>query len=111
MTLNTLKNAILEACLNLWHYTAPNNAQVPYAVWAEDQRFDFEANGKHAEHAWQGTLDYFTRTENDLEVQNIEEALDSIPIGWRLNSIQYEEDTGVIHYEWVWNLYGTNDLE
>ena len=31
-------------------------------------------------------------------------ALDAAGIAWYLNSIQYEEDTGLIHYEWVWEV-------
>jgi hypothetical protein len=26
----------------------------------------------------------------------------TLEIGWKLNSIQHEDDTGYDHYEWVW---------
>lgn len=103
MILNEIKAALLQEVDRLWHYTAPANAEVPYAVWAEDIRTDFEADGKHAEVAWQGTVDYFTRIENDETVAEIEAALTSIDCAWYMNSIQYEQETGVVHYEWVWN--------
>lgn len=106
MSLNDLKTALAEVCPRLWRYIAPPNATVPYAVWAEDQRFDYLADDHHAEHGWQGTIDYFTKTEDDSQTTVIEQTLDSLPIGWTLNSVQYEEETGVIHYEWVWSIYG-----
>ena len=59
------------------------------------------------ERALTGTIDYFTKTENDPVVQQIEDALDSDDgISWYLNSVQYEQDTGYIHYEWVWEVDG-----
>lgn len=103
MILNELKTALLEKVERLWHFTAPANAYVPYAVWAEETRTDFEADGEHAETAWQGTIDYFTNVEADETVEDIETALTSLDIAWSLNSVQYEQETGVIHYEWVWN--------
>lgn len=106
MSLNDLKDALMEVCPKLWRYIAPPKASVPYAVWAEDTRMDFLGDDHHAEHGWQGTLDYFTKTEDDPQVTTIENALDALPIGWTLNSVQHEEETGVIHFEWVWSLYG-----
>lgn len=106
MSLNEFKDALSQACPKLWRYIAPPNASVPYAVWAEDQRLDFLGDDHHAEHGWQGTLDYFTKVENDSQVNTIEMTLDSLPIGWTLNSVQFEEESKVIHYEWVWSLYG-----
>ena len=35
----------------------------------------------------------------------VEASLDELGASWYLNSVQYESDTGLIHYEWVWQ-YG-----
>ena len=104
MTLSDLKQALALAVDNVWRYTAPDNASVPYCVWAEDSRRDFEADGKHAEIAWQGTIDYYTRNEDDSAVDEIEDCLTNLDCAWYLNSIQNEQDTGVIHYEWVFTI-------
>lgn len=106
LTLNDLKEALLTVSTNLYHYTAPKNGAVPYLVWAEDTRSDFIADNKHVEAGIEGTIDFFTRTENDPLKEAVEAVLNDLPIGWYLNSIQYEEDTGLIHFEWVFNLYG-----
>lgn len=111
MILDKLKTSLLAVVDDVYRYQAPDNAPVPYAVWAEDTRFDFEADGTHAERAWQGTIDYYTRTEGDETVEDIEDCLTGLDIPWKLNSIQYEEDTGIIHFEWVWNTYGDATME
>lgn len=73
-------------------------------VWAEDDRLDLEADNKHVEKGVQGTIDYFTKTEFDGKTDTIEAQLDTMGVNWYLNSIQYEQDTGLIHYEWVWTI-------
>ena len=40
-------------------------------------------------------------------MESVPQALDqSGEIAWYLNSVQYEEDTELIHYEWAWETYG-----
>lgn len=104
MSLSELKTALMETVDRVWRYKAPENASVPYVVWAEDSRRDFEADGAHAEIAWQGTVDYFTRDEDDGAVEDIEDCLTNLDIPWSLNSVQYEQQTGVLHYEWVFTI-------
>lgn len=93
--------ATLTGC-NVYHYFAPDESQAPYVVWAEDDRLDLEAGNVHAEKAWQGTIDLYTHTEFDSLSDSIEAILDG-SFSWYLESVQYEEDTGLIHYEWVWS--------
>ena len=73
-----------------------------YGVWADDGANDLNADDKHAEHITTGTVDYFTRDASGTPRATIESALDNGEIAWYLNSIQYENDTGYIHYEWVY---------
>jgi hypothetical protein len=43
-------------------------------------------------------------------VQQIEDALDTDDsLAWQLNSVQYEQDTGYIHYEWVFEIDGAEE--
>lgn len=104
MRLSDIKDALLEVTPNVFHYEAwskPNK----YIVWAEDT----EASAGHADNqktnqVIQGTIDYFTKEEYDPNFELIQDKLNSIDIGWRLNSIQYEEETSYIHYEWIWEM-------
>lgn len=106
MTLSEFKDELLTVSTNLYHYTAPKNGAVPYLVWAEDTGADFVADNKHVEVGIGGTIDLYTRTENDPLKGAVETVLNELPIGWYLNSTQYEEDTELIHIEWVFNIYG-----
>jgi len=102
--LKDIKNALTELCSGVHHYKAPDNAVCPYIVWAEDGDADFIADGVHAETAYTGTIDLFTQIEGDPLSRSIPEALDKLPCTWYLNSVQLEEDTGKIHYEWVFGV-------
>jgi len=112
MTLNDLKNLLLSIGPPVFHYFAACQTGA-YIVWAEDGEGDaIHADGKKAERAITGTIDYFTKTENDPVVQQIETALDSADgLAWYLNSIQYEQDTGYIHYEWVFEIDGAEEVD
>lgn len=76
-----------------------------YFVWQADGEADCILDGKHAEKAVTGSTDLFTKQEFDPWKDKMEEAFDNAPdILWRLNSIQFEEDTGFWHYEWLWTV-------
>ena len=82
-----------------YHYTAPENTPAKYAVWAELSGTHLAANNKEAEGAFEIAVDYFTKTEFDATIDNISAFLDGFG-SWNIESIQYEEATGYIHYEW-----------
>ena len=74
-----------------------------YFVWQEEGgRSDLTAESRHAETAVAGTTDLFTKTEFDTWAEEIEAAFSAKGIAWYKSSVQYEEDTGFIHHEWVW---------
>ena len=78
-----------------------------YFVWQEDGAHDFQAGNKHLEKAVTGTTDLYTKLEFDPWKEAFEASLDEQEIWWYLNSVQYEEETGFTHYEWVWEVaYG-----
>ena len=96
---------IAAVCTRTYHYCRPNNATIPYAVWAEDSEADsFHADGRKAEQVISGSLNYFTKREYDSVIDDIQDCLNTTCVGWALNSVQYEPDTGLIHYEWRWEV-------
>ena len=103
MTLADLRDALLAATTKVYHFAPPESVTGPYIVWAEDG----QANASHGNNQMTvqvltGTVDYFTKTEFDPNFDAIQAALNALKIAWRLNSIQYEEATKFLHYEWVW---------
>jgi hypothetical protein len=76
-----------------------------YFVWQEEGADYLLADNRHAEKTVTGTTDLFTRLEFDPWKAQFEAALEADDrIAWALNSIQYEENTGFWHYEWVWSV-------
>ena len=73
-------------------------------------QLDFEAeddNGDdiHQGRAWEGSVDLFTHGKEMLIVSAVESALETVCEGsWYLNSEQYEQETGLIHWEFVFQI-------
>jgi hypothetical protein len=104
LSLNAIKEALLTVGPPVSHYTAFEQPD-EYIVWAEDNQADSVwADGHMQEQTIEGTIDYFTKTENDSNVQKIQNALNDGNISWRLNSVQYETETHYIHFEWVFQV-------
>ena len=93
--------AVAQIPGDVYHYRRPK-MKPPYTIWQEDSSQKFAADNNSAEQAVSGTLDYFTKKEYDPVIDQIQIVLKGLPVCWYLNSVQYEEDTGIIHYEWVW---------
>lgn len=86
-----------------YHYKKPDRVSPPYAVWMEDGEDDqlYVDSGKGGQ-AIAGTLDLFTLTEFDTTVDNFQSVLDANMARWTLESVQYEDETHLIHYRWEW---------
>lgn len=110
--LEVMGRAMAGAAGSAHHYWRPG-LKAPFLVWAEDGESGSEyANDRKTCQALSGTTDYYTRIEYDPVCEKIQEALEQIGAYWELNSVQYEEDTGLIHYEWTWRLtHGKDEAE
>lgn len=87
----------------VYHYNAPDASAPHYCVWSEDDRIDGTGDNIHPLKAWQGTFDLYTVTEFDPLADEIEELLESYEFFYRFEGADYEEETGLIHYQWVWS--------
>jgi len=88
--------------LKLYHLFKPATVKAPYAVWQEDSEGQsFYSSNRKQEQVLVLTLDYFTLTEYDLVADSIQNALDEAGLAWKLNSFQYEDETKLLHYEWI----------
>lgn len=84
-----------------WSHASADN----YGVIAVDGQNALRAGDKLAEKVPEGTIDWFTRSPASTMPGEVESLLDRLGASWYLNSVQYEDDTGLLHYEWVWQ-YG-----
>lgn len=109
--LEAVKDALLTVTDNVGHYTAWDDSD-RYIVWAEDMEVAaLNTDNYKGGQTIEGTIDYFTRDEDDENIGKIQLALNAARIGWELNSVQYEDETRFIHYEWLFRvrqMYGDN---
>ena len=102
--LKQIKEALLTVTPNVFHYEGDNRND-KYIVWAEEQEIStLNADNTKEAKAIQGTIDYFTKADEDSTVDKIETALTEAEISFRLNSVQYEDETKFIHYEWLFEV-------
>lgn len=102
--LDNLKAALTATGMKFAHYAWSSAPDGDYGVYAEDGASSVRANGQTVNQSVIGTIDYFTRDASDMPKNTIQDALNTLDIAWYLNSIQYENDTGYIHYEWVFEV-------
>ena len=91
---------VVTPCYHYWRM----KEEVPYCIWQEGaEDGSFHAGNRKTEQKIHGTVDYFTRTEYDSALDRIQEYFESLEdFGWALLSVQYEDETNIIHYEWEW---------
>ena len=92
---------------------------IPFAEFAWDSRPDetygvvsidgeadaLEANGHKENQAPQGTIDLYSKENDRTAMQTIQDILNTINgCSWYLNTVQYEDTTRLIHWEWVFTL-------
>lgn len=111
-SLENVMTALVGVCDNVSHYEAMDKT-APYVVWAEGAEVaSLEADNWKGGQTIEGTIDLFTKDEDDPLMDGIPNALNAARIGWNLNSVQYEDETELIHYEWLFRVrQGYGDVE
>lgn len=103
-SLETVMNALLTVTEDVYHYTAQEDS-TRYIVWAEDMEVaSLEADNWKPGQTIEGTVDLYTKDEDDAWINGIPDALNAARIGWTLNTVQYEDETRFIHYEWLFRV-------
>lgn len=93
--------------LPVYHYQRSARESLDrYVVWAEDsETTSLMVNNRKAEQQIAGTIDLYTLQEFDPAVDLIQENLDIAEnVTWELSSVQYEDETNLIHYEWTFTV-------
>lgn len=71
-------------------------------VTTSDQRELSADEDAVCEKMLEGYVDVFTYDTGSFPMVEVEGVLREMGLWFTLNSIQYEDDTGFIHYEWEW---------
>lgn len=97
-----VKTALLSVSDKVYLFTAAGDQVPPYIVYGVDGDNNLWAGSSIVETCDSGYIDLFTRSAKDPLIQSIPAALSGAEISFYLNSTQYEEQTGLLHYEWRW---------
>ena len=101
--LKQIGEAFADITPNCSHYYRTDG--FPAVVWAESGEDEsFNSDNQKSEQRIIGTVDLFTKTEFDPLCDAVQTTLADLGVTWRLNSVQYEDETNVIHYEWEWGV-------
>ena len=93
----------------VFHYWRPNN--FPYCVWQEESEADsLWSDNTKTEQAISCTADYYTKTEYDTNIDLLQDVLNNISSAWRIEAVQYEEDTKLIHYTFAFEVREVNEI-
>ena len=85
--------------IKLYHYRKDDTTKAPYVVWAEHGGDIFGADNRRGEMTIEGTIDIYSKSEFDPLFDDVPNVLDGVA-NCRLNSVQYEDETKLIHYEY-----------
>jgi hypothetical protein len=104
--LQAFKTELTGICSEVWHYSRPTRTQPPFLIWAEDGEGSTTVNADNhkAEQSIHGFIDYFTLTEFDSAVDDVQDVLNAHGSEWRLNDVQKEEETNLLHYSWEFEI-------
>lgn len=93
-----LRNLDPGSSYSVYHYWRPQ-MQLPFIVWAEEGEADgFHSDNRKSEVLMDVSIDVYTKTEFDTMLDKVFEFLNDSSIPFSIESVEFEEDTRVIHY-------------
>lgn len=101
-----LVDALRALGIPLAEYAWDSRPDSDYVVIAIDQEAgSLYADGHMENQSPQGTIDLFSANNDRETMQRIQETLNAFDgCAWYLNSVQYEQETRLLHWEWVFSL-------
>ena len=106
--LHTLNSTGIQFAAYAW--AAPPKTEC-WGVLSIDGGSALAGDNTHAEDVLEGTIDLFTRRLDSVDYNTVSDCLRGLDFCYRLNSVQYEQDTRLIHYEWVWQSAAPAEFE
>lgn len=100
----TIKNALLSVSDKVYLYTAGSNPKAPFIVYGVDGENSVHANNGTSTGIAMGYVALYTKNGTDPLFNAIPEALEAAGAAVYLNSVQYEDETSYLHYEWLWEI-------
>lgn len=105
--LEHVKNALLSAVGDTYHYFTPAQKEDRYILWYETgTREMMWADNLMESQTFTGHAIYFTPEEYDPAIDKIQDAMNGAGIGFRLVAVEFDADTRYIAYIWEWEYGG-----
>jgi len=106
MVLEDVKEALLSVLSDVYHGEAPPDSTAPYVVYMEDgTSHSLYGDGCLIAQAIEGTIDLFDSAEYGTLWNQIQVSMRNHGIPFKLNLIEYETDTRLFHYEWIFDIH------
>lgn len=92
--------------IKVYHYWR-SEMKAPFIVWQEDGEADsHHADNRKTEQGIAGTVDFYTKKEYDPAFDLIQESLNDLEsFSFRYDGTEREDETGLIHHSWEWQVY------
>ena len=85
-------------------YGWDHSPAAPYGVVSIEGTGDVVAGDDQIIHqALRGSIDLYVGSPDLSWMTTVQSAINGL-VAWRLNSVQHEEDTNLIHYEWIFEM-------
>lgn len=102
-----IRNALLgieDETIPIYHYWR-SSKDTRYIIWQEDGEVALQSGNHKAEQGATGTIDLFTKKENDACFDMIQKVLNETEnVSWYYDGTDYEEDSNLIHHNWRWTV-------
>lgn len=104
LRLRAIGTAFMQIC-QTYHYVRPDRAKAPFLVWQETgEQTSLQGGNLKRAQSISGVADYYTKTEFDPVVDQIQSAMNTQGMAWELAGVLYEPETDLIHYSWDWKV-------
>ena len=105
MTLEKLCAALLSVSDNVYPFSAPKAAGVPYILYAVEAESARWTDDRPDMQVMPGTIDLYCKSDKCPLIRDIPRVLADADVSFYLNSVQHEDETGLLHYEWVFEVF------
>lgn len=97
--MNELIVALTSTGYDFAHFAWASAPSGTYGTYSEDGENRLAGDNRTAEMSMVIYVDLFTKDDSSTPRTTVESAFDGF--AWYLSTVQFEEDTGYIHYTWV----------
>lgn len=102
--MDELMTALANTKIPFKEYGWDISPDAPYGVVSLEGSGDtVPGDGRILHQSLRGSIDLYVRSSSLDMMKAVQDAINGV-VAWRLNAIQLEEDTRLVHYEWIFEM-------